>query len=68
MSFNYQDVLAAYEAIKDYVRETTLEQSFYLGNENQKFFFKLESCKRAKSFNCGFGRERNNNRIYYRNY
>ena len=50
MSFNYQDVLAAYEAIKDYVRETPLEQSYYLGNENQKFFFKLESCQRAKSF------------------
>ena len=43
MSFNYQDVLAAYEAIKDYVRETPLEQSYYLGNENQKFFFKLST-------------------------
>lgn len=50
MSFGYKDVLDAYEAIKDYVRETPLEQSYYLGNENQKFFFKLESCQRAKSF------------------
>lgn len=50
MSFGYKDVKEAYEAIKDYVRETPLEQSYYLGNENQKFFFKLESCQRAKSF------------------
>ena len=50
MNFGYKDVLDAYEAIKEYVRETPLEQSYYLGNENQKFFFKLESCQRAKSF------------------
>ena len=50
MSFGYNDVVEAYEAIKDYVRETPLEQSYYLGNENQKFFFKLESFQRAKSF------------------
>ena len=50
MSFGYNDVKEAYDAIKDYVRETPLEQSYYLGNENQKFFFKLESCQRAKSF------------------
>ena len=50
MSFGYKEVKEAYEAIKDYVRETPLEQSYYLGNENQKFFFKLESCQRAKSF------------------
>lgn len=50
MSFGYKDVKEAYDAIKDYVRETPLEQSYYLGNENQKFFFKLESCQRAKSF------------------
>lgn len=47
---SYKDVKEAYDAIKDYVRETPLEQSYYLGNENQKFFFKLESCQRAKSF------------------
>lgn len=50
MSFGYNDVVEAYEAIKDYVRETPLERSYYLGNENQKFFFKLESFQRAKSF------------------
>lgn len=50
MGFGYKDVKEAYDAIKDYVRETPLEQSYYLGNENQKFFFKLESCQRAKSF------------------
>lgn len=50
MSFGYKDVKEAYEAIKDYVRETPLEQSYYLGNDNQKVFFKLESCQRAKSF------------------
>lgn len=50
MSFGYKDVKEAYDAIKDYVRETPLEQSYYLGNDEQKFFFKLESCQRAKSF------------------
>lgn len=50
MGFGYKDVKEAYDAIQGYVRETPLEQSYYLGNENQKFFFKLESCQRAKSF------------------
>lgn len=50
MSFGYNDVKEAYERIKDYVRETPLEQSYYLGNDEQKIFFKLESCQRAKSF------------------
>lgn len=48
--FSYQDVKEAYERIKDYVRETPLEQSYYLGDQEHKFFFKLESCQRAKSF------------------
>lgn len=50
MGFSYIEVKEAYERIKNYVRKTPLEQSFYLGNEKQKYFFKLESFQKAKSF------------------
>lgn len=50
MSFNFDEVKKAYERIKPYVRKTPLEESFYLGDENRKYFFKLESMQRAKSF------------------
>ena len=50
MSFNYEDVKQAYDRIKDYVRETPLEESYFLGDGERKYFFKLESCQRAKSF------------------
>lgn len=50
MSFNYEDVNNAYERIKDYIVKTPLSESFYLGNDNQKYFLKLESFQRAKSF------------------
>ncbi|QOS99837.1 threonine/serine dehydratase [Brevibacterium sp. JNUCC-42] len=50
MSLNYQEVKDAYERIKNYVRKTPLEESYYLGNENKKYFFKLESFQKAKSF------------------
>lgn len=50
MSFQYHDVEQAYERIKQYVRETPLEESFYLGGEERAYFFKLESFQRAKSF------------------
>lgn len=48
--FNFDEVARAYNRIKPYVRKTPLEQSFYLGNEHRKYFFKLESFQRAKSF------------------
>lgn len=50
MSFNYKEVKNAYERIKNYIRKTPLEESYYLGNENRKYFFKLESFQKAKSF------------------
>ncbi|EJP6472173.1 threonine/serine dehydratase [Clostridium sp. L74] len=50
MSFNYEEVKNAYERIKNYIRKTPLEESYYLGDENKRYFFKLESFQRAKSF------------------
>lgn len=50
MSLNYQEVKEAYERIKKYVRNTPLEESYYLGDEKKKYFFKLESFQKAKSF------------------
>ena len=50
MSFNYNEVKEAYERIKDYVRKTPLEQSFYLGDGEREYFFKLESFQKVKSF------------------
>ena len=46
----FNDILKAREAIRPYVRQTPLEQSFFLGNEEHRFFFKLESLQRARSF------------------
>ncbi|WP_262495775.1 threonine/serine dehydratase [Paenibacillus sp. B2(2019)] len=40
----------AYDRIKNYVNRTPLEESFYLGDEERRYFFKLESQQRAKSF------------------
>ena len=50
MGFGYEEVKQAYDRIKDYVRETPLEESFYLGSDERTYFFKLESLQRAKSF------------------
>lgn len=50
MSFNYEDVNSAYELIKDYIRKTPLEESYFLGDHNRKYFFKLESFQKVKSF------------------
>ncbi|KQL21196.1 threonine ammonia-lyase [Cytobacillus solani] len=50
MSFNYNHVKNAYERIKKYVPNTPLEESFYLGDESKKYFFKLESFQKVKSF------------------
>ncbi|WP_339317594.1 threonine/serine dehydratase [Paenibacillus sp. FSL R10-2734] len=50
MTFNYENVTRAYDRIKNYVNRTPLEESFYLGDEDRRYFFKLESQQRAKSF------------------
>lgn len=50
MSFNYNHVKNAFERIKKHVPKTPLEESFYLGDESNKYFFKLESLQRVKSF------------------
>ena len=59
MSFDFNEVKQAYERISPYIRKTPLEESFYLGSTNEeksfglkgtKYFFKLESLQRAKSF------------------
>lgn len=49
-TFTAQEVFEAYERIKDFVYKTPLEESLYLGNERQKYFFKLESTQTVKSF------------------
>lgn len=50
MRFNYIEVKDAYARIKDHVRKTPLEQSFYLGDGEREYFFKLESFQKVKSF------------------
>ena len=49
-NFNFDEVLKAHARIKDYVRETPLEQSFYLGQKERTYYFKLESFQKTKSF------------------
>lgn len=48
--FDYHDVLEAYDRIHKYIPETPLIESYYLGDEEQHYFFKMESLQRAKSF------------------
>lgn len=50
MSFSFSDVQEAYARISPYVRKTPLEESYYLGNDQHRYFFKLECFQRAKSF------------------
>ncbi|MFC3750019.1 threonine/serine dehydratase [Paenibacillus sp. GCM10012306] len=50
MTFSYENVKNAYDRIKTYLKKTPLEESFYLGDEDRRYFFKLESLQRAKSF------------------
>ena len=50
MAFDFNEVRDAYERIRPYVRRTLLEESFYLGDGERRYFFKLESLQRAKSF------------------
>ena len=48
--FSVREVQAAYERIRDYVYQTPLEESLYLGDGTRKYFFKLESTQTVKSF------------------
>ena len=48
--FSAADVAEAAERIRDYVYETPLEQSLYLGDGERKYFFKLECLQTVKSF------------------
>lgn len=50
MAFTYEEIKQAYERICPYVRKTPLEESFYLNSDDRRYFFKLESMQRAKSF------------------
>lgn len=50
MAFGFWEVQEAYQRIRPYVRRTPLEESFYLGDGRRRYFFKLESFQRAKSF------------------
>ena len=49
-TFTAREVYDAYERIKNYIYKTPLEESLYLGTEEQKYFFKLESTQTVKSF------------------
>lgn len=49
-TFTAQEVYDAYERIKEYIYKTPLEESLYLGTDEQKYFFKLESTQTVKSF------------------
>lgn len=46
----FDDICKARETIRPYVRQTPLEQSFFLGDGEHRFYFKLESLQRARSF------------------
>jgi len=50
MRFDFEDVKKAYERIQPYVRKTPLEESFYLGDEKRRYFFKMETFQKMKSF------------------
>ena len=50
MSFSYTDVVKAYGRIGGHIVKTPLERSFFLGDKQRSYFFKLESFQRAKSF------------------
>lgn len=48
--FNFNEIQQAYDRIHPYVPTTPLTKSFYLGDNNQNYYFKLESMQYAKSF------------------
>jgi threonine dehydratase len=47
---DYNEVKEAYGRIESYIRKTPLEESYYLGSGGRRYFFKLETFQRAKSF------------------
>ncbi|MBF4691879.1 threonine ammonia-lyase [Fusibacter ferrireducens] len=49
-NFNLKDVSEAHERVKHFIRKTPLEASYFLGNENTNYYFKLESFQKVKSF------------------
>lgn len=48
--FTGEDVLAAYDRIKKYVRRTPLDDSLYLTDDESRYRFKLESQQVGRSF------------------
>lgn len=50
MSFTYEEIKAAYDRIKPYIRKTPLETSMHLSSEERKYAFKLEPFQTVKSF------------------
>ncbi len=48
--FSFEDILQAEAALRPYLPETPLVQSYYLGDPDHKFYFKLESMQHTKSF------------------
>lgn len=50
VSFGYEDIKAAYDRIKPYIRRTPLETSMHLSTEEKKYSFKLEPFQTVKSF------------------
>lgn len=50
MAFSFEEIKQAYERISPYVGKTPLEESFYLNYDGRRYFFKLETMQRARSF------------------
>lgn len=48
--FSFEEIQQAEKALRPWLAMTPLSQSYYLGGEDQKFFFKLESMQQTKSF------------------
>lgn len=46
--FTYQDVQEAYKRIHAYVPDTPLIESFYLEDQDQHYFFKMESLQKQR--------------------
>jgi len=49
-NFTAKEVYEARERIRDYVYQTPLEESLYLGKDGRRYFFKLENLQTVKSF------------------
>ena len=50
MKFTAQEVFDAYDRIKPYLPDTPLYESVHLGEEDRRYFFKLECFQPVKSF------------------